>query len=67
MSNPYKFFRRNHVMIGETIYPDKILTPEEMKNKENVVKIQDVLNKRILELENEAKKYARKSKKSSKK
>ena len=67
MSNPYKFFRRNHVMIGETIYPGKILTPEEMKNKENVVKIQDVLNKRILDLENEAQKYARKSKKSSKK
>ena len=67
MSNPYKFFRRNHVMIGETIYPDKILTPEELKNKENVVKIQDVLNKRILELENEAQEYARKSKKSSKK
>ena len=66
MSNPYKFFRRNHVMIGETIYPDKILTPEELKNKENVVKIQDVLNKRILELENEAQKYARKSKKSQK-
>jgi len=64
MSNPYKFFRRNHVMIGETIYPDKILTSEEMKNKENVVKIQEVLNKRILELENEAQKYARKSKKS---
>lgn len=66
MSNPYKFFRRNHVMIGETIYPDKILTSEEMKNKENVVKIQEVLNQRILELENEAQKYARKSKKSKK-
>ena len=63
MANPHKIFHRNHIMIGETIYPDKILSKEEMKNKENVVKIQDVLNKRILELENEAKKYARKSKK----
>ena len=53
-------------MIGETIYPDKILTSEEMKNKENVVKIQEVLNQRILELETEAQKYARKSKKSKK-
>ena len=62
MSDPYKLFRRNHVMIGETIYPDKILTKEELKDKANVVKIQEVLNKRILELENEAKKYARKKK-----
>lgn len=60
MSDPYKLFRRNHVMIGETIYPDKILNKEELKDKANVVKIQEVLNKRILELENEAKKYARK-------
>ena len=63
MSDPYKFFRRNHVMIGKTIYPDQILTKEEMKDKANVTKIQAVLNERISELENEAKKYARKSKK----
>ncbi len=63
MSDPYKFFRRNHVMIGETIYPDKILSKEEMKDKANVAKIQAVLNERIALLENEAKKYSRKSKK----
>ena len=63
MSDPYKFFRRNHVMIGETIYPDKILSKEEMKDKANVAKIQAVLNERITLLENEAKKYSRKSKK----
>lgn len=63
MSDPYKFFRRNHVMIGETIYPDKILTKEELKDKANVVKIQEVLNKRINELEVEAQKYSRKAKK----
>lgn len=65
MSDPYKFFRRNHVMIGETIYPDKILSKEEMKDKANVSKIQDVLNKRIYELENEARKYSRSNKKSN--
>lgn len=63
MSDPYKFFCRNHVMIGETIYPDKILTKEELKDKANVVKIQEVLNKRINELEVEAQKYSRKAKK----
>ena len=63
MSDPYKLFRRNHVMIGETIYPDKILTNEELKDKANVVKIQEVLNKRINELEVEAQKYSRKAKK----
>lgn len=67
MSDPYKLFRRNHVMIGETIYPDKILTKEEMKDRANVVKIQEVLNERILELENEAQKYSRKTKKLAKK
>ena len=66
MSDPYKFFRRNHVMIGETIYPDKILTKEEMKDKTNVAKIQEVLNKRIMELEAEAQKYSRKNKKAKK-
>ena len=63
MSDPYKLFRRNHAMIGETIYPDKILTNEELKDKANVVKIQEVLNKRINELEIEAQKYSRKAKK----
>lgn len=63
IANPYKPFRVNHVMIGKTIYPDQILTEEEMKNKDNVVEIQKVLSERILELENEAQKYARKSKK----
>ena len=63
MSDPYKLFRRNHVMIGETIYPDKILTKDEMKDKANITKIQDVLNERILELEIEAQKYSRKNKK----
>ena len=63
MSNPYKFFRRNHIVIGKTIYPDQILTKEEMKNKENIVKIQAVLNERILECENEAQKYVKNSKK----
>ena len=67
MSDPYKFFRRNHVMIGETIYPDKILTKEEMKDKANVTKIQAVLSERISALEIEAQKYSRKSKKSHKK
>ena len=67
MSNPYRFFRRNHVVIGETIYPDKILTREEMKIKDNVVKIQEVLSKRIIELENEAQKYAKKTKNEQKK
>ena len=66
MSDPYKFFRRNHVMIGETIYPDKILTKEEMKDKANIAKIQEVLNKRIMELEIEAQKYSRKNKKAKK-
>lgn len=63
MANPYKIFRRNHVMIGETIYPDQILTEEEMKSKENVVKIQKVLSERIMMLDKEAQKYVRKSKK----
>ena len=67
MSDPYKFFHRNHVMIGETIYPDKILTKEEMKDKANVVKIQEVLNQRISELEIEAQKYSKKHKKSHEK
>ena len=62
MSNPYRFFHHNHVFIGETIYPDKILTPEEMKNKASIVKIQAVLNERIKLLENEAQKYAKKQK-----
>ena len=62
MSNPYRFFHRNHVFIGETIYPDKILTPEEMKNKASIAKIQTVLNERIQLLEKEAQKYARKQK-----
>ena len=62
MSDPYKFFRRNHVMIGKTIYPDQILTKEEMKDKANVTKIQEVLNKEIYELEIEAQKYSRKNK-----
>ena len=59
MSDPYKLFHRNHVMIGETIYPDKILTKEEMKDKANIAKIQDVLNERIFELEKEAQKYSK--------
>ena len=63
MSDPYKLFRRNHVMIGETIYPDQILTKEEMKDKANIAKIQDVLNKRIYELEIEAQKYSKKARK----
>ena len=62
MAKPHKIFHKNHIMIGETIYPDKILTCEEMKNKENVTKIQEVLNKRILELEELSKKYSKKSK-----
>ena len=49
-------------MIGETIYPDKILTKEEMKNKENITRIQEVVNKRIHELEELSKKYVKKSK-----
>lgn len=62
MAKPYKPFTRNHVVIDEPIYPDQILTLEEMKNKENVAKIQEVLSKRILMLENEAQKYVKKSK-----
>ena len=62
MAKPHKIFHKNHIMIGETIYPDKILTCEEMKNKENVTKIQEVLNKRILELEELSKMYSKKSK-----
>ena len=62
MSNPYRFFHHNHVVIGETIYPDKILTPEEMKNKASVVKLQAVLNERIQLLESEAQKYVKKAK-----
>lgn len=62
MAKPHKIFHRNHIMIGETIYPDKILTKEEMKNKENIARIQEVLNKRIYELEELSKKYVKKSK-----
>ena len=63
MSDPYKLFHHNHVMIGETIYPDQILTKEEMKDKASIGKLQDVLNKRIYELEMEAQKYSSKNRK----
>ena len=63
MSNPYKFFHRNHIVIGKTIYPSEVLTPEEMKDKANIAKLQAVLNERIQQCEIEAQKYAKKSKK----
>lgn len=57
MAKSFKPFHRNHIMIGKPIYPDQILSKEELKNKENIAVIQGVLNDQISMLENESKKY----------
>ena len=64
--NPFRYFHRNHVMIGEPIYPDKLFTLEEMKKKETVNELNTILTERINELQKLGEKYIKKSKKSQK-
>ena len=66
MMNPYRYFRWNHVMIAEPIYPDKLFTPEEMKKKETIEKMNAIIAEKIDELQKAGEKYIKKSKKSQK-
>ena len=65
--NPYKIFRRNHVMIAEPIIPSNLFSSEEMKKKETVNELNAILSERIDEIQKLGEKYIRKSKKSEKK
>lgn len=67
MAKPWKPFHFNHIMIGETIYPDKLFTAEEMKNKETIHRYTMIIYDRMKELYDASQKYVKKSKKSSKK
>ena len=53
-------------MIAEPIIPSDYFTPEEMKNKETVNKLNTILSDKINELQKLGEKYIRKSKKSQK-
>lgn len=57
MANPWKPFHRNHIMIGETIYPDKLFTKEEMKSKQTIHTFTEILYDKMLTLYNESIKY----------
>lgn len=57
MADPWKPFHHNHIMIGETIYPDKIYSAIEMKNKETIPQYTKIIYDKMLELYNESKKY----------
>ena len=62
MANPWKPFRKNTVLIGETIYPDKLFTESEMKDKATIAKYHEIIKERFVMLYNESLKYRRKTK-----
>lgn len=66
MMKPYRYFHVNHVMIAEPIYPDKLFTKEEMKKKETIEAINNIIAAKIEELQKAGEKYLKKSKKSQK-
>ena len=59
---PYKIFRFNHVMIGKVIYPDKLYSKEEIKNKETISLFTSYLQEQFLTLKNAGQKYQKKAK-----
>lgn len=62
MMKENKIFHRNHIMIGETIYPDKLFNPEQMKNKESISLLTNILKERFSELKNAGQKYIKSTK-----
>lgn len=62
MMNPWKPFRRNHIMVSKTIYPSDYFSPEEMKKKENVAVLHEKVKAAILRMHNEGQQYVRKQK-----
>lgn len=54
---PYKAFHKNHVMIGETIHLEDLFSEEELKNKETIQKLTQILYQKFLELEDLGKQY----------
>lgn len=66
MANPWKPFRRNHVIVEKALVPSDYFTLEEMQNKDSISKYFEVFKERITNCHNEAQKYLRKPKKSKK-
>ena len=62
MANPWKPFRMNTVLIGKTLHPDQIYSPEEMKDKATIAKFNEVIKDELTALYEESKKYQKKSK-----
>lgn len=67
MAKPWKPFHFNHVMIGKTIDPKDLYTPEEMKKKETIAAFNEILRTQFFDLQKEANKYVKKPIKKSKK
>ena len=67
MLKPWKPFRLNHVMIDKPINIHDYFTPEEIKNKETIAKLTDILKTRYFALRDEGQKYIQKKQKIAKK
>ena len=66
MMKPYKLFHINHVVIGKTIYPDEIFGKENLKNKENIPLLTNIIKDEFLDLEKQGQKYIQKKQKFNK-
>ena len=53
----YKPFHRNHVMIGKKIIPSEIFSEEQLKQKETIVKLTEILHQKFVELYSQLKTY----------
>ncbi len=67
MADPWKPFHHNHIMIGETIYPDKIFSESETKNKETIHLYTNMIYSKMTELYEQSKKYQKLHKNNTKK
>ena len=53
----YKPFHRNHVMIGKKIIPSEIFSEEQLKQRETIVKLTEILHQKFVELYSQLKTY----------
>ena len=53
----YKPFHRNHLMIGKKIIPSEIFSEEQLKQRETIVKLTEILHQKFVELYSQLKTY----------
>ena len=53
----YKPFHRNHIMIGKKIIPSEIFSEEQLKQRETIVKLTEILHQKFVELYSQLKTY----------